>query len=124
MAQREGYLLIDHRASPGLPEDLAASLGFDPQMAREGRIFEAATLTCWHCKTAFLKNPWRQRERQSCMKCGGKYICDDCALEARLPDYSHTPFEKKVDEIKGAEAKLAQTFGSPPKLILTSGQKG
>lgn len=119
--QREGYLLIDHRFSPGLPEELAASLGFDPKMAKEGRMLEAATVACKHCKIVVVKNPLRTRERASCAKCGYKYICDTCAMESRLPGYDHTPFEKKLDLAKNAEAKCAPTFGSPSVLLTSSG---
>lgn len=117
MSQREGYLLIDHSASPGIPEDLAVRLGLDPHLVREGKVMEAATYTCAHCKGAVVKNPLRTRERASCMKCGGKYICDNCALEVRLPGYSHTPFDKKVDLTKDAEAKGIPILGSPPALL-------
>lgn len=119
---REGYLLIDHSASPGLPEDAALISNFDPHFMREGKRLEAATITCCHCKTVVVKNPLRQRERNFCQKCGGKYICDGCALEARLPDYSHLPFEKQVDLVKDAEAKGIPVLGSPRSLLL--GQKG
>jgi len=115
--QREGYLLIDHSASPGIPEDLALKLGFLPDLVKEGKKLEAATLTCRHCKSTVVKNPLRTRERASCMKCGGKYICDGCAFEARLPGYDHTPFEKKVDVAKDAEAKGIPFLGSPPTLL-------
>ena len=58
---REGYLMVDHRASPGLPPELAVSLGLDPKLVGEGKLMEAATLTCSHCKGALLKNPLRVR---------------------------------------------------------------
>ncbi len=95
--KREGYLLVDHQASPGLPEDIARASGYDPAMCGEGKRFEAATLTCAHCKAAVVKNPLRTREREHCMKCSGRYVCDNCAIVARLPDYNHAPFEKYVD---------------------------
>ena len=113
--QREGYLFIDHRASPGIPEEVALQIGLDPNLVKEGRVMEAATLTCAHCKTTVVKRPERIRERASCRKCGGKYICDDCALNARLPGYSHVPFEMKVDLAKEAEAK--GFLGSPSTLL-------
>lgn len=115
--QREGYLFVDHRASPGLPEGFARAMGMDPALCREGKLFEAATLTCAHCKTTVVKEPRRTRERGQCMKCGDKYLCDGCAFEARMPDYDHTPFEKKVDLAKNAEARL----GSPPMLLQAKG---
>lgn len=117
MAQREGYILIDHQASPGLPEDLAVALNLDPASVKEGKIFEGATLTCAHCTSVIIKNPLRMRERASCMKCSGKYLCDGCALLTRLPDYDHTPFEKKVDLAKNLVAQL----GSPPLLLQAKG---
>jgi hypothetical protein len=116
--QREGYLLIDHRASPGIPEEVALQIGLDPRLVKEGRTLEAATMTCAHCKSTVMKNPWRTRERASCMKCGGKYICDNCALEARLSDYDHTPFVKKVDAAKDAEAKGLAFVMQPPKTLI------
>jgi hypothetical protein len=93
----EGYLMIDHRASPGLPEDIARKTGLDPKYCGEGKLYEAATLTCSHCKCAFLKNPLRTREREKCSKCGWHYVCDVCAAEMKMPGYSHLPFEKLVD---------------------------
>lgn len=92
-----GYLLIDHSASPGLPEDIARASGLDPRYCIEGKKFEAATLTCSHCKTAVVKNPLRTRERATCFKCGHHYICDLCAEDMRKPDYSHLPYDKMLD---------------------------
>lgn len=93
MTQREGYLFLDHRASPGLPENMAKRIGGEAG----SKLIEAATLTCCHCKTAVIKNPFRQRERASCPKCSYKYLCDFCAAKAREPDYVHMPMEKVVD---------------------------
>jgi hypothetical protein len=94
MAQREGYLFVDHRASPGFT---------DEAMARRmggvvgSKLIEMKTLTCCHCKTPVLMNPLRQRERGKCPKCSMKYLCDFCWAETFLPDYDHTPHEKKVE---------------------------
>jgi hypothetical protein len=107
LPQREGYLLIDHRASPGLPDHIAAASGFDPMSTRGGRMFEAATLTCKHCKTTVIKNPYRARERHTCARCSHGFICDECALEARMPDYDHTPFEAKIDRAFSDRARRA-----------------
>lgn len=109
-----GELIIDHRASPGLPEDIARLAGYDPALCREGKIYEAETMTCSHCRGTAVKNIFRTRERHYCGKCSGHYICDGCAFLATLPDYSHTPFEKKVELIL-TEAQQ----GSPMKLLTT-----
>lgn len=107
MATREGYLLVDHQASPGLPEEVARASGYDPKLCREGKRFEAATLTCAHCKASVVKNPLRQRERYTCFACGIKYICDICAQAARQPGYNHLPFEKlHADGVDRAHQRL------------------
>lgn len=111
--KQQGYLLVDHQASPGLPEDVARLAGYDPKFCGEGKRFEADTLTCSHCKTAVVKNPLRQRERVHCFKCN-HYICDFCAFKAySKPDFDHTPFDKIVDVILGQPV-----LGSPAKLLL------
>ena len=110
---QEGYLMVDHRASPGLPESVARDAGYDPRLCGEGKLLEAASLTCAHCKCAVIKNPLRVRERASCAKCGYHYICDGCAAAAAHPDYTHAPFAKMVDDL------LANvTAGSPINLII------
>jgi hypothetical protein len=122
-----GYLVVDHRFSPGLPEDVARASGYDPKMCGEGKVFEADTLTCSHCKCVVVKNPLRSRDRHSCLKCGNHYICDPCAFKATLPDYSHTPFDKALNDHLTAVAHertliLPSDYqppqGSPPQLIM------
>lgn len=110
-----GEIIIDHRASPGLPEDIARAAGYDPKLCREGKVYEAATLTCSHCRGTVVKNIFRTRDRHYCQKCSGHYICDGCAFEATLPDYTHTPFEKKAQLIIHQELTGQ---GSPPRLLL------
>lgn len=111
-----GYLMIDHRASPGLPEDIARKTGLDPHYTGEGKLFEAATLTCSHCKCSVIKNPARARERATCPKCNFHYICDLCAIKMRQPDYQHEPFSRIVDSL--FTDKPQPQMGSPPKLLM------
>lgn len=108
--QRKGYILVDHRASPGLPPDIAIACGYHPDQVGEGKILEANTLTCSHCKGVQIMNPLRTRERGHCFKCN-HYICDTCWAQSRLPDYSHTPYEKKAEDIINAVVK-GHTLGS------------
>lgn len=110
-----GELIIDHRASPGLPEDIARAAGYDPKLCREGKLYEVATMTCAHCKCSVVKNMFRTRERHFCAKCSGHYICDPCAFRASLPDYTHTPFEKVIEQHQHA---ALTGEGSPPQLLL------
>lgn len=113
MARGRGYLVVDHRFSPGLPENVAREAGYDPNLTREGKLYEIDTLTCSHCKVVVVPNPLRKLERSKCAKCGWHYICDVCAFQASMPDYDHTPFDKKV-ELASSEIAL----GSPPKLLM------
>lgn len=98
LKRHEGYIMVDNRASPGLPEDIARNAGYDPAQCGEGKLYESATLTCSHCKNAFVKNPFRIRERPYCAKCD-HYICDWCDAARNDPLYTHLPFDKKEDLI-------------------------
>ena len=75
-ASREGYLLIDHRASPGIDELTARRLNIP--YVPEGKTGEFKTLTCKHCKGSWYLNPLRTRDRARCPECF-RYICDGCA---------------------------------------------
>lgn len=99
MRRQQGYLMVDHRASPGLTEEQARACGYDPLFCKEGKLYEADTLTCAHCKTPVVKSPTRVRPRAECFQCGVKFICDACDYERTLPDYVHAPFEKIAEEI-------------------------
>jgi hypothetical protein len=107
-----GYLLVDHGASPGIPEWMARMAGYDPALAREGKRFEAKTLCCAHCKTHVIPHPQRT-ERASCPKCNHHYICDVCDFHMRQPDYVHTPFVRTVELALSGK----QPLGSPPQLL-------
>lgn len=99
MAHREGYIMVDHRASPGLTEDQARRAGYDPKHAGEGKMLEEAVLACCHCPQKWLKNHERTRPRERCPKCSNHYVCDVCAVEMRKPDYVHRPFVKLIDDV-------------------------
>ena len=71
----EGYLLIDHRAGPGISAEQAARAGLPP--GSHCGIFEAPTYTCRHCQRVVVINPLRTRDREYCPGCN-HYICDDC----------------------------------------------
>lgn len=98
MPQREGYLLIDHRGSPGLtPEQAAAQVrSFRGAPIGEGQYLEVPTLTCRHCATVSVKNPLRTRERCHCSKCN-HYICDGCGAAFQATGICR-PFTQVVEE--------------------------
>lgn len=75
--RHEGYLLIDNRNSPGVPEALIAQCPFPVASAGAGARQEAAAITCSHCQSVVMLNPLRTRPRAYCPKCD-HYICDRC----------------------------------------------
>ena len=54
MPKDMGYLMIDHRASPGLPEDVARWAGYDVKLTSEGKLWETKTLCCSHCNACVV----------------------------------------------------------------------
>jgi hypothetical protein len=82
----EGYLLIDHRDSPGTTVENCLANGVDPNaspLVPKGQQYESATISCTHCQRIVILNPLRTRERHYCGYCD-HYICDNphCRLMA------------------------------------------
>ena len=96
----EGELLIDHRNSPGVPDQVLADAGL-PIGAGRG-LFEAATYTCGHCQFVVVMNPQRTRERHYCRRCE-HVICDACALQM-AKTLECRPFAQVVEEALTAAA--------------------
>jgi hypothetical protein len=108
----EGYLFVDHRASPGIPEAKALAMGLDPKLVKEGKLYEAATLRCVHCPSVFIKNPRRTRERGHCFKCGG-YICDACEAAAKMPGYVHMHEQEVIDKVTSGKYVMTGSTSLP-----------
>lgn len=97
---QEGYLLVDHRNSPGISEaDLTPELRARGFAASRG-VHEAPTLRCCHCGTIVILNPDRKRARHYCAKCD-HYVCDNptCVLVC-------TPLMQTVEAVQEEAAKL------------------
>jgi hypothetical protein len=103
LSDQEGYLLIDHRESPGITPEEAFAAGSDVQPVGKGIKFESATYNCSHCTSTIIKNPLRNRERGYCPKCNAM-ICDLCE-EHRVKTGICRPFKQIVDEFVDAAAK-------------------
>lgn len=72
----EGYVMIDHRESPGItPEDVAHIP--NAIAVGKGQLFESPFVNCGHCPCIIVLNPNRSRERGYCRKCD-EYLCDLC----------------------------------------------
>lgn len=73
LASREGYLMIDDRASGG-------------------KLLEAATVTCAHCQLTWVKNPQRTRPRAYCAHCNS-YVCDNPVCRSKC-----LPFMQQLEQ--------------------------
>ncbi len=82
--KHEGYILVDHRESPGVPVDVTGPAGKNFISVAKGQTFESATVTCAHCNVIVVLNPNRTRERGYCQKCD-QYVCDNpmCSQDCR-----------------------------------------
>ena len=99
----EGYVMIDHRESPGL----------DHPLLGKGTLFQAPTYNCSHCQRLVIINPKRNRERANCTKCD-HIICDECGTNMRLTGICR-PFKQIVDEWWDRVSK--QTTPAPSVII-------
>lgn len=80
LTEHTGYLTIDHRDSPGMPDEVMAKIGL-PVKSGVG-FFEGDVKTCAHCQAIVFLNPDRTRPRNYCAKCD-HYVCDKptCIVE-------------------------------------------
>lgn len=101
---QEGYLLIDHRNSPGLTPEFVRDNNLPGPAVGAGRTFESALCVCKHCGADVILNPNRSREREWCSQCDA-YICDNCALRRKL-GAPHVPMAQFLAEMF---AKLSKT---------------
>ena len=113
-SSKDGVMLIDHRASPGMPKELCEQTGI--LGLGEGKMVELATKTCAHCKTVVVINPWRERDRAFCGKCFG-YVCDQCSVAMRQPDYYHMQFEELADLVMTGKVRIIGGTPSSPILL-------
>lgn len=111
---REGELMIDHRASPGLTAEQVN--GFGPVVGK-GQFYESATYICRHCQFEVVINPKRDRERGWCPKCDS-YLCDECEY-LRSVTFECRDVERRADHV----INLLETQGSSALLVsLLKGQ--
>jgi len=95
----EGYLMIDHRDSPGLTREQVGTDALGP-----GKLYESATFTCSHCQTVVVINPRRTRERGYCPKCD-HYICDACEAKRVQSGGACRTFRQMAEEFLEAQDK-------------------
>lgn len=95
LADGAGYLVIDHRDSPGLtPADVAHVPG--AVAVPGGVLYERDSKTCSHCQRQVALNPGRVRARAVCPKCHA-YICDECEGIRVAAGGACIPFKQVLD---------------------------
>jgi hypothetical protein len=104
----EGYMLIDHSASPGLSDEVCVSQGL-PSGAGKA-VFETATFTCSHCEAVVVKHPFRERARGYCRKCD-HYICDVCEAKRVASAGECYPFKAMVADMLEEADKAVTAIG-------------
>ncbi len=93
---KDGYLMIDHRATyMPVPEDVLRQCNLPPQAGKG--LFETRTYTCSHCEYIVIMNPERTRERAYCRGCDS-YICDACGAKRAL-DFTCKTYKQIADEL-------------------------
>jgi len=130
--KNEGYMLVDHRASPGITaadlkragitRQTAARLGIDLESVvkgdmGEGKVVERATRRCCHCGNQVVLNPGRTAPRHQCRTCppGHDYVCDRPACH-----FDCAPYRRKIEQEVEARMKaerLAKEYGGVPSFV-------
>lgn len=119
---REGFLTIDHTASPGVSADVLRAAGIEGPAVPGGTLFESATASCSHCTVAVILNPDRSRPRNYCARCD-HYICDLCAAHYHQSKICR-PFVQVADEVSGLSRPTIilgdrpQTVTPPPRTLI------
>src|SRR5580700_6249023 len=98
----EGYVEVDHRYSPGISAQQAASVG-SKLVVPGGLMFKSPTIQCTHCQYTIVLNPKRDRSRGYCRSCDHD-ICDRCSLLMKL-GHPCVPFIKIVEQFHSKAAK-------------------
>jgi hypothetical protein len=72
-----GYLIIDHRDSPGIDiSEVPDRILLNTPIVGAGEVYERDIQFCAHCGCQVILNPLRERPRGYCAKCD-HYICDN-----------------------------------------------
>lgn len=114
LRSQEGYFLMDHRESPGVPDALVVKEGLLPGAGRG--VYESPTFTCSHCQFVVVMNPDRSRDRGYCRKCD-HLICDRCETVKAQSGGECRSFKKLVDLLLSDAAKGGEVSQSSTILI-------
>lgn len=100
---REGYVEIDHRESPGISHEEAARVGSRLAVGK-GQRFQAATWKCCGCERQIILLKEQARHENYCSQCDS-YMCDECLLRRKVTGI-HIPFWKRAEDFMRAMARV------------------
>lgn len=106
LKRHDGELQVDNSNTPDVPV---------PGFGRGGMQMAAPTISCAHCGSVVMLNPFRERPRNYCRKCD-RYICDGCGIVTQKPGYEHRSFEQLSDMV--TSGKYTIVGGSPCEPIV------
>lgn len=115
----EGYYLIDHHDSPGLPEAIAVKAGLPPNATKGHTTFESASITCHGCHALVILNPDRSRPRNYCKR-HDHYLCDACAARLALSTEPCVSMNEQIEMIRHAAEAALVTDALPPSDVFQS----
>lgn len=101
--RQEGWLMIDNRNSPGVPDQVMHRVSPELPPGSGRGLLETATVSCSHCQKQVIIRPDRERERAYCRSCD-HYICDECAVILRVTGV-HRAFAQVIDDVQERAGK-------------------
>lgn len=107
---QEGYLLIDHRNSPGITPEFIRDHKLDAPAVGAGKVLETALTVCHCCGGDVILNPNRSRPREWCMK-HDAYMCDNCAMLRKITG-SCIPLKQRLFNIFEKISRAASHLGA------------
>lgn len=112
----EGYILVDHRESPGVPDEQMLPAGFPVGSGRG--LFESATFTCPYCNAVVVLNPNRSRPRNY-DAATNHLICDGCQ-SLKDTGVALKTMQQIADELLNTPLGDAVASGAipPPSILL------
>lgn len=112
----EGYLMIDHRGSPGVDAEFIRRSGRTALAVGEGQMAEAAIFQCCACQRLIVKTSARADSRNFCRQCDS-FMCDACAIASHQSG-RHIPFTQVLERL----FETAIRGGQPPSSLLIGEQ--
>src|SRR5262249_23910613 len=98
---KEGYLLIDMRASPGVTAEFVRASGLDAPIVGAGQKLVCAQRQC--CACGCYINITRKDDHEWCAA-HDAYLCNNCGLLRKLR-HQHGGYKKRMEAVYEAAVR-------------------